>query len=94
MRNNAYQLYNIGKVLVLLVIHHYNTMVIYSVVAAMTFHSTGNGDNSDDICIDLNDPVTLTFAIKYLNHFCRAAALSDQVLLSMHSDAPLGKCQA
>ena len=57
----------------------------------MKFSQTGTGDDSDDVCIDLNDPCTLTFAVKYLNHFCKASSLSERVTLSLSNDNPLGK---
>ena len=33
--------------------------------------------------IDLNEPVTLTFALRYLNSFAKATPVSTSVLLSM-----------
>lgn len=56
----------------------------------MKFSQTGVGDDGDDVSIDLNDPCTLTFAVKYLNHFCKASSLSDRVTLSLSNDNPLG----
>ena len=33
--------------------------------------------------------MTLTFALRYLNFFCKATPLSPQVTLSMSADVPL-----
>lgn len=57
----------------------------------MKFSQTGTGDGSDDVSIDLNDPCTLTFALKYLSYFAKAAPLCEQVTLSLSQDIPLGK---
>lgn len=48
-----------------------------------------NADDKDRVEIDLNEPVTLTFAGKYLNSFAKAAALSETVTLSMSQEVPL-----
>ena len=37
----------------------------------------------------LTSQVTLTFALRYLNFFCKATPLSPQVTLSMSADVPL-----
>jgi proliferating cell nuclear antigen len=51
-----------------------------------------NVDREDEaITIDMRDPVTLTFSLRYLNFFTRAAPLSGQVSLSMSEDVPLSK---
>lgn len=57
--------------------------------ANMKFTQSGTGDNSDDVAIDLNDPCTLTFALKYLALFAKASPLAEQVTLSISQDAPL-----
>merc|ERR1712002_1268199 len=41
------------------------------------------------VSIDMQEPVTLTFACKYLNMFTKATPLSPQVSLSMSPDVPL-----
>ena len=33
--------------------------------------------------IDLQEPVSLTFALRYLNSFCKATPLSSTVILSL-----------
>jgi len=47
-------------------------------------------DNKDDATvIKLEEPVELTFAMRYLNMFVRATPLSPSVTLSMSKDVPL-----
>ncbi|XP_044743663.1 proliferating cell nuclear antigen [Chrysoperla carnea] len=41
------------------------------------------------VIIEMQEPVTLTFACKYLNYFTKATSLSPQVQLSMSADVPL-----
>jgi len=50
---------------------------------------TSNVDSDDAVVIDLQEPVTLTFASRYLNAFAKAAGLSNQVQLSMSQEVPL-----
>jgi len=47
------------------------------------------GKKSDDVVIDLKEPVTLTFALRYLNYFTKASPLSGSVTLQMSKDVPL-----
>ena len=35
----------------------------------------------DKVSIELNEPVTLKFALRYLNFFIKATSLSNQVIL-------------
>lgn len=46
-------------------------------------------DKSAGTTLELTEPVTLTFALRYLNFFTKATALSDRVKLSMSPDVPL-----
>lgn len=39
--------------------------------------------------IELNEPVTLTFALRYLNSFTKATPLSPSVSISMSKDLPV-----
>lgn len=41
------------------------------------------------VIIEMQEPVTLTFACRYLNSFTKATPLSTQVQLSMSADVPL-----
>jgi hypothetical protein len=43
----------------------------------------------DNVEIDLSEPVTLTFSLKYLVNFCKASGLSDSVKLSLSNEVPL-----
>ena len=46
-------------------------------------------DPASGTTIELSEPVTLTFALRYLNLFSKATSLSEQVKLSMSPDVPL-----
>lgn len=39
--------------------------------------------------IDLTEPVSLTFSLKYLTNFCKASGLSETVKLCLSSEVPL-----
>lgn len=39
--------------------------------------------------IEMNEPVSLTFALRYLNSFTRATPLSNTVTLSLSSELPV-----
>ncbi|CAF0829592.1 unnamed protein product [Didymodactylos carnosus] len=51
--------------------------------------STNVDKEEDAVSIELREAVALTFAVRYLNMFCKAAPLSNQVNLSMSEDTPL-----
>lgn len=42
-----------------------------------------------NVDIELTEPVSLTFSLKYLVNFCKAAALSTQVKICLSSEVPL-----
>lgn len=49
-----------------------------------------NVDKEDEaVTIEMQEACTLTFALRYLNFFCKATPLSGQVSLSMSSEVPL-----
>ncbi|CAK1553429.1 unnamed protein product [Leptosia nina] len=51
---------------------------------------TASIDKEDEaVIIEMDEPVTLTFACQYLNYFTKATSLSPQVQLSMSADVPL-----
>ena len=51
---------------------------------------TSNVDKPEkDVTIDLTEPVSLTFSLKYLTNFCKASGLSDKVKLCLSSEVPL-----
>jgi len=43
----------------------------------------------DQVSIELNEPVELTFALRYLNFFTKASPLSSTVTMSLKDDVPL-----
>lgn len=44
---------------------------------------------SENVEIDLTEPVALTFSLKYLTNFCKASGLSESVKLCLSSEVPL-----
>lgn len=44
---------------------------------------------SEAVEIDLTEPVSLTFSLKYLTNFCKASGLSETVKLCLSSEVPL-----
>jgi len=57
----------------------------------ITCKQSSSSDTKDDdqTQIQLDEPVSLTFALRYLNFFTKATALSGSVSLSMSKDVPL-----
>ncbi|KAL9934163.1 hypothetical protein V8E36_007245 [Tilletia maclaganii] len=49
----------------------------------------GGGDGDVPVSIDLQQNVNLTFSLKYLNNFAKAAPLSNSVALHLSSEVPL-----
>jgi proliferating cell nuclear antigen len=43
----------------------------------------------NNVEIDLTEPVSLTFSLKYLVNFCKASGLSTQVKLCLSNEVPL-----
>ncbi|GAQ81263.1 DNA polymerase delta processivity factor [Klebsormidium nitens] len=43
----------------------------------------------DQVLVNLNNPVSLTFALRYLNNFTKATSLSPTVRLSLSKDLPI-----
>jgi proliferating cell nuclear antigen len=48
-----------------------------------------NKVQKDKTIIKVNEPVELTFALRYLNNFAKASSLTDSVLLSISEEIPL-----
>ena len=44
---------------------------------------------SEAVEIDLTEPVSLTFSLKYLVNFCKAQALSTKVKICLSNEVPL-----
>ena len=56
----------------------------------VTLKQSGAVDKEEDqVVIEMDEPVELTFALRYLNFFTKATPLSSQVTLSMSADVPL-----
>lgn len=52
--------------------------------------SNTSADKEDEhVVIEMDEPVELTFAMRYLNFFCKAAPLSPTVSLSLSKEVPL-----
>ena len=52
--------------------------------------SGGNSDKEhEQVLIDMEEPVELTFALRYLNFFTKATALGPTVILSLSPDVPI-----
>jgi proliferating cell nuclear antigen PCNA len=43
----------------------------------------------NDVTINLSEPVSLTFSLKYLVNFCKASGLSSKVKLCLSQEVPL-----
>ena len=56
-------------------------------------HNANVDKEEEAVTIDLRGPVNLSFSLRYLNFFIKAATLSSQVSLSMSDDVPLSKFQ-
>ena len=54
----------------------------------MLKHNTAVDKEDEAVVIDMQEPVTLSFAIRYLNLFTKATALGPTVTLSMSPDIP------
>lgn len=51
--------------------------------------NTAVDKQEEQTVIDLHEPVTLTFALRYLNSFAKATPLSPSVILSMSKELPI-----
>ncbi|KAF5019579.1 hypothetical protein F66182_8410 [Fusarium sp. NRRL 66182] len=57
---------------------------------SVTLRSRNNvEDSKQDIKVELSEPVALTFSLKYLVNFCKAAGLSDKVKICLSNEVPL-----
>jgi proliferating cell nuclear antigen len=50
---------------------------------------TVDNDEKENVLIELDEPVTQTFALRYLNNFTKASTLSSTVSISLGPDVPL-----
>jgi len=79
------------------------SVVIAATKDSIKFSTTGDVGSANVTCrqgstadkgenhvqIELQEPVTLTFALRYLSSFTKATPLSDTVVLSMSKDLPI-----
>lgn len=57
---------------------------------SVTLRSHTDVDKPDlNVDIELSEPVSLTFSLKYLVNFCKAAALATQVKICLSNEVPL-----
>ncbi|SPO00962.1 probable proliferating cell nuclear antigen [Cephalotrichum gorgonifer] len=57
---------------------------------AVTLRSHTNVDKPElNVNIELTEPVSLTFSLKYLVNFCKASGLSNQVKICLSNEVPL-----
>ncbi|KAI8316258.1 Proliferating cell nuclear antigen [Colletotrichum sp. SAR11_59] len=57
---------------------------------SVTLRSHTNVDKPElNVDIELTEPVSLTFSLKYLVNFCKAAAMSKQVKICLSNEVPL-----
>lgn len=57
---------------------------------AVTLRQHTNVEKPDnDVTINLSEPVSLTFSLKYLVNFCKASGLSAKVRLCLSQEVPL-----
>lgn len=47
------------------------------------------GDKDEKCLLEVDENVNLSFALRYLNYFNKAAALSSEVILSLSNETPL-----
>lgn len=55
----------------------------------ITLLETNSEKEEEKVQIEMDNPVALTFAFKYLHYFCRGAPLSPLVKLTLRNDSPL-----
>ena len=69
--------------------------VIFSFLGNIKLAQNSSSDKEEEaVIIEMNQAVSLTFALRYLNYFAKATPLSPQVTLSMSQDVPLGKTES
>merc|ERR1711923_651742 len=65
-------------------------LYIFLLTGNIKLSQNASTDKEDEaVVVDMNEAVCLTFALRYLNFFTKATALSGQVTLSMSQDTPL-----
>jgi proliferating cell nuclear antigen len=59
--------------------------------SVMLKHNTAVEKEEDAVVVDVQEPVELNFAVRYLTLFTKATALGPSVTLSMSPDIPIGR---
>ena len=63
----------------------------FHVAGNIKLAQSANVDKEDEaVTVEMQEAVTLTFALQYLNFFTKATPLSPRVTLSMSPEVPLG----
>jgi proliferating cell nuclear antigen len=57
----------------------------------MLKHNTAVEKEEEAVVVDVQEPVELNFAVRYLTLFTKATALGPSVTLCMSPDIPIGK---
>jgi len=57
--------------------------------ANITMRQNAEDVKEKNISIELAEPVTLTFALRYLNSFTKATPLADQVMVRLSANLPI-----
>ena len=60
----------------------------------MLKHNTAVDKEDEAVVVNVQEPVELNFAVRYLTLFTKATALGPTVTLSMSPDIPVGKLSA
>ena len=55
----------------------------------VTVRQNATAEKEQQTLIELQEPVSLTFALRYLNFFTKATPMSEQVTLSLSKEVPL-----
>lgn len=64
--------------------------MLFDVVGSIRLVQTTNVEKEEEaVVLEMKEAVALTFAVRYLSMFCKAAPLSPQVGLSLSEDTPL-----
>ncbi|VDO38956.1 unnamed protein product [Brugia timori] len=59
--------------------------------STVTYAPSRSADEEEQqaVSVDVKEPVTVNFSIKYMNHFTKATGLSDRVRLSLCNSVPV-----
>lgn len=56
---------------------------------SVRINQTSSEKAEESVTVTMQEPICLSFALKYLNHFAKATPLASQVSLSLSPDVPL-----